>query len=122
VQGAQHATCTTETERVAVSVDGEVPSGPAVDVQERGQLLLLHALHGDGAPVASARRGQDAASSRSPMTRCSNPPSSPTPVTLMVRFGSTEIECPIFCSTLMRSRYSGSIAACREFGVALGEH
>ena len=45
------------------------------------------------------------------MTRCSKPPSSFTPVTRIVRLGSTEMRAPIFCSTEMRSRISGSMAA-----------
>src|SRR5450830_1090872 len=62
-------------------------------------------------PVASAADAQDAASMRSESAVCWKPMSRSTPAMRITRSVSTEMIAPIFCSTLMRSMISGSIAA-----------
>ena len=62
-------------------------------------------------PVARAADAHDAASIRSESAVCWKPTSRSTPSIRITRSVSTEMIAPIFCSTLMRSMISGSIAA-----------
>ena len=64
--------------------------------------------------VASAAHAQDAASIRSGNAAWVYPPSRSTPSIRITRSVSTLMMAPIFCSTAIRSRISGSTAALRS--------